>query len=257
MGDIGIIARRLTDGRVQYGWSGNGCCLNSAGVILQLCYDTPEKIESLFSLGQLRLLAYPGSENGTDWFKNTPSGRPHWFGTSERDVFSKIAFIDYTYFYETSEGKWYFLDSESGFVVKVPLKWCVEYMEKYLCGKARYNQGPLLAHIQHIIISSLLHKYGEDPSFTSWCTGRGIKASDVNGFDTIMRNRTQNSSDCRCAMADVIRNNRYEDMVNYFDPWAVLDPESESAILFPKTETHIETIDRICAEPSISKNESY
>ena len=34
MGDVSVIARRLLDGHVQYGWSGNGGCLDTRGVIL-------------------------------------------------------------------------------------------------------------------------------------------------------------------------------------------------------------------------------
>ena len=62
MGDISIIARRLEGGkRVQYGWSGNGGYYRSVGAILLDWYDDPQKVEYLFSLGQLRHIGKPGS----------------------------------------------------------------------------------------------------------------------------------------------------------------------------------------------------
>ena len=56
MGDISIIARRLKDGHVQYGWSGNGGYYKTVGLAIEKWYTTPEMVEYLFGLGQLRLL---------------------------------------------------------------------------------------------------------------------------------------------------------------------------------------------------------
>lgn len=39
MGDVSIIARRLADGYVQYGWSGNGGYFKSVGARLLLWYQ--------------------------------------------------------------------------------------------------------------------------------------------------------------------------------------------------------------------------
>lgn len=99
MGDVSIIARRLTDGHVQYGWSGNGGYFNNTGIRLLSWYDDPERVEYLFGLGELRLIGKPGSENGGyEWFNtHEPTGYPHSLGTTERDIFSKIAFIDGLY----------------------------------------------------------------------------------------------------------------------------------------------------------------
>lgn len=52
MGDVSIIARRLEDGHVQYGWSGNGGYYKVVGVRLLLWYLEPEDVEYLFGLGQ-------------------------------------------------------------------------------------------------------------------------------------------------------------------------------------------------------------
>lgn len=108
MVDIGIIARRLSPDYVQYEWSGNRCNYKSSGSILQEYYNTPELVEYLFGLGQLSLLFTPYSEKENDRLRNTPTGKPHWVGQSEREIFSKIMFIDYGYFYD-SDKRWYYV----------------------------------------------------------------------------------------------------------------------------------------------------
>lgn len=67
MGDISIIARRLSDKHVQYGWSGNGGYFSTVEVRLLAWYDTPEMVEYLFGLGQLRHLWEPHSEARNTW----------------------------------------------------------------------------------------------------------------------------------------------------------------------------------------------
>lgn len=62
MGDISIIAWRLTDGHVQYGWSGNGGYYSAVGSLLNRFYKDPEMVEYLFGLGQLRHLGIPYNE---------------------------------------------------------------------------------------------------------------------------------------------------------------------------------------------------
>lgn len=42
MGDISIIARRLGDGHVQYGWSGNGGYYSMVGARLLDWYQDPK-----------------------------------------------------------------------------------------------------------------------------------------------------------------------------------------------------------------------
>ena len=96
MGDISIIARRLEDGHVQYGWSGNGGYYKVVGVRLLLWYLEPEDVEYLFGLGQTALIGKPGSEyGGYRWIETHDlTGEPFWLDRSERSIFSRIAFID-------------------------------------------------------------------------------------------------------------------------------------------------------------------
>lgn len=90
MGDISIIARRLTPELVQYGWSGNGGYFKTVGQLLLEEYNTPERVKYLFSLGQLSGLYLPYSEKTTYWLKTPPTGQPHWVDDTERRIFSRI-----------------------------------------------------------------------------------------------------------------------------------------------------------------------
>lgn len=110
MGDISIIARRLPDGQVQYGWSGNGGYYRNVGSRLLSWYVTPEDVEYLFGLGQTALIGKKGSENGGYSFmmSHRLTNEPFYSGTTERIIFSKIAFIDYGYFYDL-DNKWYYI----------------------------------------------------------------------------------------------------------------------------------------------------
>ncbi len=99
MGDISIIARRLPDANnnyVQYGWSGNGGYFKNTGMRLMRFYQSPELVDYLFSLGEIKLIGAPHSEKGGYelWLTNEPTGTPHSLGKSETEIFSKMAFVD-------------------------------------------------------------------------------------------------------------------------------------------------------------------
>ncbi len=122
MGDISIIARRLKDGHVQYGWSGNGGYFKNTGLRLLKWYDNPDIIEYLFGIGEMKFIGAPGSEKGGRPFIETtrPAGCPHNLSTTEREIFSKIVFIDYGYFYDL-DNKWHYI-IPGPFRIKMPLE---------------------------------------------------------------------------------------------------------------------------------------
>ena len=122
MGDISIIARRLGDGHVQYGWSGNGGYYSMVGARLLDWYQDPKDVEYLFSLGQTGLIGRKGSEHGGYSFfeSHRLTGEAFWLGDTERLIFSKIAFIDYGYFYDLDK-KWYYV-IPGPFRIKMPLE---------------------------------------------------------------------------------------------------------------------------------------
>lgn len=129
MGDIGIIARRLKDGHVQYGWSGNGGYFKNTGLSLLEWYDDPDIIEYLFGIGEMKYIGAPGSENGgsSRIYTTVPAGCPHNLGTTEREIFSKIAFIDYGYFYDL-DNKWYYI-IPGPFRIKMPLELLMHHLD--------------------------------------------------------------------------------------------------------------------------------
>lgn len=60
-----------------------------------------------------------------------PAGEPYFIGTSENDLFSKVMFVSFAYFFDT-DGRWYYIQPGS-FRIKVPLREVSEYLE--LAGK--------------------------------------------------------------------------------------------------------------------------
>ena len=110
MGNISIMARRFSDGHVQYGWSGNGGYFSFTGAHLLQWYQNSDAVEYLFGLGQTACVGRVGSENGgcSIMETNAPTGRPFWLGNTEREIFSKINWIDYGYFYDLDH-KWYYI----------------------------------------------------------------------------------------------------------------------------------------------------
>ena len=61
MGATSIIARRLKNGHVQYGWSGNGGYFKNVGNRLLWWYQFPKDVEYLFSLGVVKMADMDGS----------------------------------------------------------------------------------------------------------------------------------------------------------------------------------------------------
>ena len=77
MGDYSVIARRISDKYVQYGFGGGSGYFNNVGVRILYWYserkskDFPkydDLIEYLFSLGATELIGKPGSEKGGEKF---------------------------------------------------------------------------------------------------------------------------------------------------------------------------------------------
>lgn len=122
MGDTSVMARRLADGHVQYGWSGNGGYFRVVGLRLLVWYKAPEDVEYLFRLGQTSFIGKKGSEKGGFGWMETHSltGEPCWLDQTERMIFSKMAFADYGYFYDTDQ-KWYYI-IPGPFRIKMPLE---------------------------------------------------------------------------------------------------------------------------------------
>ena len=246
MGDISIIARRLKDGHVQYGWSGNGGYYKTVGLAIEKWYTTPEMVEYLFGLGQLRLLVAPLTDTDQHWrYPTMPTGEPHYLGCSENDIFSKILFIDYAYFYDLDE-RWYYIQP-GPFRIKIPL----EEVSKYLEFTGEDHESNLFrkiqAHIIRIIADDWYHK---DESFH--------RLADAHGFDREQVLRLYNKILQTEDLSEDDEDYEYwEDtwryfcdrvwLLDYFDSWVLVanigdGTSPEKIIMRKRTEPREETI---------------
>ena len=231
MGDISIIARRLDDGHVQYGWSGNGGYFRNVGMRLLAWYGDPANVEYLFGLGEFKHLGKPGSENGgCGWFYTTElTGDQHALGLTEREIFSKIMFIDYGYFYDTDH-RWYYIHP-GPFRIKIPLMHMY-----YATEKGEKMEFDRLKEIEQEIVQYMLGEYlSEDAEFAAFLKEKEIVPEKLCA-------ELQNEDYPLYRLYD-----RYKEIYSYFDDWILARAEGEDTriiryILKQKTEKHIETI---------------
>lgn len=236
MGDVSVIARRLSDKYVQYGWSGNGGVFSSVGTMLWEDYNSPDMVEYLFSLGQLRSLWSPGSENSSYLFRTEPAGRPHWVGTSELDIYSKIAFVDHAYFYD-SDHQWYYI-VPTVMWAKAPISLIVEHLTE---------RGDILPEfriaLEMAVFDAVHSYYRNDEQFHTYVVRLGYNDDHMDQ----LRQDIKNSGD-----ELFYYNNRelletLKNLYRYFALWAVVK-EDESGqeigrvILKSKSEPYVETI---------------
>lgn len=231
MADVSIIARRLADGHVQYGWSGNGGYYRRVGEALLTWYNTPEMVEYLFSLGQLKLLTYPPTpEYEQHWFiHTTPTGEPHYLGTSEVEIFGRIAFVDYGYFYDIDQ-RWYAV-YPSSFCVKIPL----EEVKKYIERTGERNETKFFKEIQaHILLKITDEWYENDTEFRRLADGYGFDRSRAKrvAHKILEPDGTLNHDDEDFWY--VFHYWRYFDdhkwLFDYIDRWVVVVPENGNPI---------------------------
>ena len=231
MGDISIIARRLPDGHVQYGCSGNGGYFKNVGSRLLRWYNNPDKIEYLFSLGGLSILGAPGSENGGYGLfeTNRRTGTPHDLGTTERDIFSKIAFIDYGYFYDLDQ-TWYYV-IPGPFRIKLPLQLVKNHLDE------NDYEFEYLIEIQRNLITYIFQDY----------------LAEVPELQEILKQNSYNADEILkellCKDYPIYAfYEKYKNLFCYFDDWVLVSTNKECTEITgfkmqKKTETHIETIE--------------
>lgn len=229
MGDISIIARRLADGHVQHGWSGNGGYFGMVGLRLLQWYTEPEKVEYLFSLGQLRFLGAPGSEKGGFKFMETHNltGSPHYLGSSEEEIFSKIAFVDYGYLYDI-DNKWYYI-KPGHMCIKIPLEHILFNIDE------RGFEFNYMRKLDYKIFEYILKVYvKENIDFQSFMNEKGYDSEKL--FEEFR--------DEEWALYEFLR--KYSYIEEYFDSWIVVETNDDYTEVIgfklkPKTKDHIET----------------
>lgn len=230
MGDVSIMARRLQDNHVQYGWSGNGGYYRSTGVRLLAWYEAPEDVEYLFGLGQTGLIGKRGSENGGEkiFLTHQPTETPCWLGQSEREIFSKIAFVDYGYFYDLDQ-QWYYI-FPGPFRIKMPLELVNNNLDE------RDFEFDFRREVADKVLRYIFGDYRDkDQEFQRFLDGKGYTV------ENIIRDIDDNGL---LDMYDFFR--RYREVFEYFDDWVVVKGANQNQdigeiIVRKQAKEHIET----------------
>lgn len=228
MGDVSIIARRISENSVQYGWSGNGGYYCMTGAMLNTHYQSKERVEYLFHLGQLYSVGMPGSEKGGYSLFQTHgiTGKPHFMGTSETEIFSEIAFVDYGYFYDLDE-KWYYV-VPGPFRIKIPLELVANNLN------SNDYETDFIQDVSKSIIWYILKGYAaHDEQFHAI----------LDQYDTYMLQ----SRLLYCDFPIHMLQDEYYPIYNYFDNWVVIQADDEyknitGIQMHPRSKEHIETI---------------
>ena len=186
MGDISIIARRLSDKYVQYGWSGNGGYPGTVGACLWIHYNTPDMVEYLFGLGQLRSLSSPGSDHSSQFFRTKPTGQSHWVGNGELDIYSKIAFVDHVYLYDSDE-RWYYIAPIIA-RIKIPLNIVLNHTNK----SGILNQNFRL-YLERAAFKTIQQWYDENQQFREYASEVGC---DHRKITELRQRLEQSETDC-------------------------------------------------------------
>ena len=231
MGDTSIIARRTTEKYVQYGFSGNGGYFKTLGNRLLEFYDSPEMVDYLFSLGELKHLGIPYSEKEECPYRvlsTVQAGAAHNIGQSERCIFSGMMFVDYGYFYD-SDNSWYY-------VIPTPVR----------------IKLPLLLVKNNLDITGKEFSFRDDiiKTVTKNALELSLTLPDVQ--EKIAAYGLENDT-IRKAFADENYEmyelwEKYKFIFDALDDWCLIECDEEykniiSCKLKPKSETHIETIE--------------
>ena len=233
MGDTSVIARRLSDGHVQYGWGGNGGCLRNTGIRLLSWYLDAKDVEYLFSLGQTSGNGKPGSENGgCKWYeRHGLTGEPFWLGNSEREIFSKLMFVNYGYFFDTDD-KWYYI-LVGPFRIKMPLMLVAENSDDE-CYEFEFCQK-----VENDILKYIFTDYlRENLAFQQFLK---IKSYDAEKILEAIQDERFNCQYSQYKLFDL-----YRDIFDYFDDWILVTCDEnykniEKIIVKKQEEKHPET----------------
>ena len=230
MGDVSVIARRLEDGHVQYGWSGNGGYFRNVGLRLQLWYEAPEDVEYLFGLGQTKLIGKRGSENGGyRWVESHGlTGEAFWLGNTEREIFSRIAFVDYGYFYDLDH-RWYYI-IPGPFRIKVPLNLIEGGLDE------DYYEFDYLRKLEDQILRYIFTEYMQkNRDFEYYLEQEGCNP------ETVMTDIEKDGQLNIWKLYD-----KYQNIWRYFDDWIVIktnedDTEIVEIVVRKREDIHVET----------------
>lgn len=236
MGDISVIARRLSDKYVQYGWSGNAGYPGTVGARLWMYYNTPEMVEYLFGLGQLRQLCKPGSETSADPFRTMPTGQPHWVGTSELDIYNRIAFVDHAYLYDL-DGIWYYI-APLIIHTKIPLNITLEHTNQHGILDLEFRM-----YMERIMFKTVQRWFNGDMQFREYAIKIGCDDRRISELGQM----AAQTDEALCLYENYELMESLRKLYYYFDPWAVVKTDKcgeriNGVILSPRSNPRVETI---------------
>lgn len=210
MGDVAVMARRMQDKGIQYGWCGNGGYLSGMLPSMLIRYDTDRLVEELFSMGELAHVGLPGSERGGQSIMLTTrrGDSPLSIADTERMMFSQIAFIDHGYLREM-DGTWYYV-IPGPFRIKIPL-----YMA-LLELKDDFNDddNEYLNHIDKMVIKYIFEEYPkEDAGFLDFLKENGVEK------DELEKHLLENTNSVYMLWE------KHRNIFRYFDDWILCLPD--------------------------------
>ena len=212
MGDISIIARRISETEVQYGWGGiSGNCADLGAKLLEW-YNRPYLVRYLFSLGEVRFLQWPLSEwlDDTRW-KTTPIGISHKIGSSEQEIFSGMAIVDHGYFYDV-DNTWYYV-VPGPFRIKMPLT----LVEENLDDEGR--EYAFLRELSRAVLREMAGRYYNDnKDFREYLLEQGY---DAEGFRVLIAQLQMEADEDKQDVQYILYKKAMR-IFNYFDDWIVV-----------------------------------
>ena len=216
---MSVIARRLKDGTVEFGRSGDGGYFRNTGARLLKWYQEPEAVNYLFGLGQTMQIGAVGSVHDQKDLENSnlPTGEKFLKATTEQAIFDELPCVRYVYFYDL-DNEWYYVVPDS-FKIKIPLRFLENRIESKVIGA-----------ISLLICNYMFTEYKDkDHLFSELLDWEDCKLGSISARNPI----------------GYLRNNYYN-VFDYFDKWVVIKCDNEcknvtDILMRKKTKEHEET----------------
>lgn len=187
-------------------------------------------MEYLFGLGQTKLIGKGGSENGGyRWVESHGlTGEAFWLGNTEREIFSRIAFVDYGYFYDLDH-RWYYI-IPGPFRIKVPLNLIEGGLDE------DYYEFDYLRKLEDQILRYIFTEYmQENRDFEYYLEQEGCNP------ETVMTDIEKDGQLNIWKLYD-----KYQNIWRYFDDWIVIktnedDTKIVGIVVRKREDIHVET----------------
>lgn len=216
---MSAIARRIKDGTVEFGRSGDGGYFRDTGSRLFRWYQDPEAVDYLFGLGQTMQIGAVGRVHDQKDLENSnlPTVEKFMKADTEQAIFDELPCIKHVYFYDL-DNEWYYVVPGS-FKIKIPLR--------FLEGKI---ESKVVDAVSLLICKYMFTEYRDkDHLFSELLDWEDCKLGPISARNPI----------------GYLRNNYYS-VYDYFDKWVVIKCDNEyksvaDILMRKKTKDHEET----------------